>query len=51
MRSRNPAHGALVLVVDDDTRNAKLLTRMLEAEGFRARVAPDRLSGCTTWRT
>ena len=33
--------GPLVLVVDDDARNAKLLSRILEAEGMRSRIAPD----------
>ena len=32
---------ALVLVVDDDVRSAKLLARMLESDGYDAEVASD----------
>ena len=30
-----------ILIVDDDVRNAALLRRFLEAEGFRVDYAPD----------
>lgn len=34
-----------ILIVDDDVRNAALLRRFLEAEGFRVDYAPDGSSG------
>jgi len=39
--TREPGAAPLVLVVDDDARNSRLLSRILEAEGYHTRSAPD----------